>query len=158
MGIGYACIGDEVCAAVLASGLRRLEELLDDEADADAYCEEYATPLQAAVIKGNEDVVRLLMQYGADPSRGGGRYGTPLIATTMGSRKAIMRLLLEKHADVFPTDDQHVNALYQADGHGDWVIAAVLLEAGAWLSTEYGEIKDLAIGRRDTEVQALLRD
>lgn len=158
MKINYALIGDEVCAAILTGDLPRLQQLIDEETDIDAHCRKYGTPLQAAVVKGHGDMVRLLIEHGANPSKEGGKYGTPLIAATIGSKKAITRLLLEKRADVFATDEQHVNALYQAVGHGDWAITKMLSEAGARLSQDYGEIKDLALEKGDSDMQALLRE
>ncbi|KAJ8110231.1 hypothetical protein OPT61_g6867 [Boeremia exigua] len=157
MKLNYALVGDEVCATVLSGDLPRLKELLYDRADIDGHCRKYGTPLQAAVVRGNEEMVQFLLEYGANPSKSGGRYGTPLIAATIGSKKAITRILLRNRADVFATDKQHVNALYQAVGHGDWAVAEMLLEAGAWLIEDYGEIKDLAFETRDKDLQSLLR-
>ncbi|KAF2107449.1 ankyrin repeat-containing domain protein, partial [Lophiotrema nucula] len=99
--------------------------------DPDARCRKYGTPLQAAVATNKQDMAYLLLQYGANPNLQGGKYGTPLLAATMGSRRGIVELLLKRHANVFASDRQHVNALYQAVGHGDWDIAGLLLEAGA---------------------------
>jgi hypothetical protein len=158
MKIGYALVGDELCAAIMTNNAQKLQELLEHYENVDARCRKYGTPLQAAIAQGKEDMTRLLLDYGANPNQCGGKYGTPLIAATIGSRKSITRLLLKKRANVFATDKQHVNALYQAVGHGDWAITEMLLEAGAWLSHDYGEIKDLAAEKRDTDLQALLRE
>lgn len=156
MHIAYALIGDELCSAIVSDNFSKLKHLLGNDNDPNARCRKFGTPLQAAVATDNEDMVRLLLQYGANPSAKGGKYGTPLIAATIGSRKSITRLLLKQRADVFASNTQYVNALYQAVGHGDWAIAQMLLEAGAWLSRDYSEIKDLAIERRDRDLQALL--
>jgi hypothetical protein len=156
--MSYALVGDELCAAILSSDITKLQELLKSYRDVDGSCRKFGTPLQAAISKGDEDMVRLLLSYGANPNKVGGKYGTPLIAAAIGGRKSITRLLLKQRADVFGSDKTHVNALYQAVGHGDWAITEMLLEAGAWLSQDYGEVKDLAAEKRDTELQALLRD
>jgi hypothetical protein len=158
MKISYALDGDEICAAILSGNMTKLQALLESYSDVDGICRRFGTPLQAVISKGDEDIVRLLLSYRADPSKVGGKYGTPLIAAAIGGRKSITRLLLKQRADVFGSDKMHVNALYQAVGHGDWAVTEMLLEAGAWLSEDYGEVKDLAAEKRDTELQALLRD
>lgn len=158
MKMSYALVGDELCAAILSEDAMKLQELLDQSDNVDAQCRKYGTPLQAAVVKGYEDMARLLLNYGANPSKGGGRYATPLIAAAVGSRKSITRLLIKKRADVFATDKQNVNALYQAVGRSDWAITEMLLEAGAWLIQDYGEVKDLALEKGDTEIQSLLQE
>ncbi|KAF2682216.1 ankyrin, partial [Lentithecium fluviatile CBS 122367] len=119
--------------------MSKLQDLLANYDDADARCRKYGTPLQAAVSAGNEDMVRLLLEYGANPSSRGGKYGTPLIAATIGKRMSIIKTLLKHRADVFASHPQYVNALYQAVGSSDWGLTQMLLEAGAWLSKDYGE-------------------
>ncbi|KAH7069363.1 hypothetical protein FB567DRAFT_246343 [Paraphoma chrysanthemicola] len=158
MKVNYALVGDELCAAILKNDIAELHNLLDNFDDVDARCRNYGTPLQAAISKGSHEMTQLLLDYGADPSKSGGKYGTPLIAATMGSRKSITRILLKHRADVFGTDKKHVSALYQAVGHGDYAITEMLLEAGAWLSQDYGEVKDLACERRDPDLKQLLQD
>ena len=158
MKLNYALVGDELCAAILNNDRVALHKLLDNFDDADARCRIYGTPLQAAISKGSHEIAQLLLDYGADPSKSGGKYGTPLIAATIGSRKSITRMLLKHRADVFGTDKKHVSALYQAVGHGDYAITEMLLEAGAWLSQDYGEIEDLACEKRDPDLKELLHD
>lgn len=156
MKIAYALVGDELCSAILADDSSRLQDLLDDYDDVDARCRKYGTPLQAAVAVGNDDMVQLLLERHANPSAEGGKYGTPLIAATMGKRKSIVRLLLKYRANIFASHPQYVNALYQAVGSSDSALTEMILEAGGWLSKDYGEIRDLAIEKRDRDLQALL--
>jgi len=156
MKIAYALVGDELCSAIISDDLPKLKDLLDDYENVDARCRKYGTPLQAAVATGNDKIVRLLLEHGANPSSKGGKYGSPLIAATVGKRRAITRILLKHRADVFASHPQYVNALYQAVGSTDYALTEMLLEGGAWLSKDYGEIRDLAVEKRDREVQDLL--
>ncbi|KAF8849796.1 hypothetical protein BDZ45DRAFT_557058, partial [Acephala macrosclerotiorum] len=65
----------------------------------------------AASSLGNKDMVRLLLDYGANVNSVGGRYQTPLIAATMASRKSITEQLLKAKADVLADGGVYVNAL-----------------------------------------------
>lgn len=158
MHIAYALVGDELCVAILSDDFAKLTLLLKDGNNPDGRCKLFGTPLQAAVATNQEEMVRLLLSYDANPSLKGGKYGTPLIAATVGSRQKIIKILLKHRADVFASNPQYVNALYQAVGKGDIAIATMLLEAGAWMGREYGEMYDLAIERQDRDMQALLLD
>lgn len=61
----------------------------------------HGTPLHAASYRGHLDVVRLLLDHGADvnPTRGWGKR-TPLSSAYDGCQLEVMRLLLERGADV----------------------------------------------------------
>lgn len=50
----------------------------------------------------------------------------------------------------------HVNALYQAVTHGDYSLAEIFLDHGAWLCREWREIRDLTGDLGDDDIQALL--
>jgi hypothetical protein len=156
MKVAYALAGDELCSAIISNDMPKLKNLIDDYRNVDARCRKYGTPLQAAVSTGNDEFVRLLLAHGANPSSKGGKYGSPLIAATVGKRRAITRILLKHRADIFTSHPQYVNALYQAVGSTDYALTEMLLEGGAWLSKDYGEIRDLAIEKRDRELQDLL--
>ncbi|KAK3337780.1 ankyrin repeat-containing domain protein [Cercophora scortea] len=160
MQISYAMVGDYLCAAILANDIVLLRSRLEDGWDANAACKRYGTPLQAAVIAGNEDMVRLLIDYGAKVKHlhadEGGQYGTPLIAAAHACRRSITKVLLHHGADVFASHPVHVNALYQAVGHSDYAITEMLLDHAAWLVANWREIRDLAAERGDAEINSLL--
>ncbi|KAI0439906.1 hypothetical protein F4803DRAFT_21438 [Xylaria telfairii] len=156
MKIYFPLIGDVLCAAVVTGDAQKLEHLLYDGWDPDSPCRFYGTALQAAIAVGNDLMVRTLLKYGANVNRKGGRYGNALIAAAFASRKTITRTLLSSGSDVFATHKVHVNALYQAVGHADYAIAEMLLEHGAWLIEDWGEVVDLATELGDTEVIDLL--
>ena len=65
----------------------------------------YGNPLQAAVARGSEAIVRLLLEWGADVNSQGGFCGNALEAASAKGRDTIVALLLEKGAR-YNTDAQ----------------------------------------------------
>jgi hypothetical protein len=57
---------------------------------------EYSSPLFVAVVAGHPDVVRLLLDKGADPNTLEGEGLTPLVAAFLFERVELARLLLER--------------------------------------------------------------
>jgi len=156
MKTSFALVGDYLVAPIQGGNKAELVKLLDSNIDPNAACRVYGRPLQAAVVAGRMDMVRLLLDYGAKVNTVGGQYGTPLIAATCTSRKAITKLLLQNGADVFVSDIVHVNALYQAVANGDYAVAEILLEHGAWLGRDWYETRDMAEERGGEDFQGLL--
>jgi len=65
----------------------------------------YGTPLQEAIERGGEDVVKLLLEHGADVNLVGGYHGSALAYAILDERKKgtcdkYMQLLLDAGADV----------------------------------------------------------
>ncbi len=52
--------------------------LLDRGTDVNSRSEERASALQAAALKGNESIVKTLLEHGADPDIDGGELGSVL--------------------------------------------------------------------------------
>lgn len=160
MNVSFARVGDYLCGPILAGNIQELAILLRNGFDANATCRIYGSPLNAAIVKGREDMVRLLILNGAQVSgvSEGGQYGTPLIAAAYSGRKSISKVLIQCGADVYEGDGVHVNALYQAVAHGDYALAEMLLDHGAWLCREWREIRDLAEELGDADIQSLLEE
>ncbi|RSL79515.1 hypothetical protein CEP51_007287 [Fusarium floridanum] len=98
-------------------GLLPLVHDILGEADADLKHVSYiGTPLQAAASQGHDNVVRFLLDKGADANLGGGEYLTPLIAASVGGHENVVRtLLMKKHGvNVNFTDGYWGNALERA--------------------------------------------
>ncbi len=76
------------------------------------------------------ELVRLLLELGADPSTPGAKEPALSLATRHGRADAV-RVLLEAGADIDAVDESRTTALMHAIGHTDLTIAALLLEAGA---------------------------
>ena len=77
-----------------------VKEKLQDKSIANAHGGDYAWPLQTAVVGGHLDMVRLLLDCGADINARGGKYGTAMAAAITLQRTDIITLLLNRGADV----------------------------------------------------------
>ena len=93
-------------------------------------------PLICTTKRGDEGMVRSLLQGGADPNVQDGKGMTPLIHATKQGDEGIVRLLLEHEADPNILDDKGMSALSYAVEHGRRGILEVLLEYGA--DPDYG--------------------
>jgi ankyrin repeat protein len=72
------------------------------------------TPLLFAIRDGNVDMMRLLLDHGADLAQGSGNHTTPLIIALLNGQVGIATELLEKGADPNAADDYHRAALFAA--------------------------------------------
>ncbi len=101
-------------------------------------CTRNSSPLSYAIDAGNAEIVRMLLDAGADPSFGGPYwcgfpFGTPLHSAASDGHAEIVKLLLERGADVNATNEDHygIMPLHEAilKGHADCV--RLLLQYGA---------------------------
>jgi uncharacterized protein len=113
--------------AVEAGDLARLQELIHDGMDVN-QSEEYTALSQAAEM-GRADMVRALLQAGADPSFGG--ICVPLCRAVCSEKVEVVRLLLDAKADVDTQEEDGSTALMQAAGMGDLEMVKMLVAAGA---------------------------
>jgi len=159
MNMSLALVGDYLCSAIVSGDIQALAGLLDNNHfSPDSPCRVYGLPLQAAIIAGRDDMVRLLISQNAKLDAPGGDYGTPLVAAAIYGRIAITKTLLHHGADVLASDPVHVNALYQAVSHANYALTEMLLEHSAWLSQNWREILDLAdsLGPDGADIRILL--
>ena len=96
----------ELTRAFLAGERERVEELLLGGANPEALFEDGSTLLLRSVLAGDKALVRLVLEKGADPDRGGVAGGdtkeggeTPLAAAVASDAWEISALLLDKGAD-----------------------------------------------------------
>ena len=88
MGMMYAMPGDELCDKTLSGNIDVVEALVEEGSDINASCHLYGTPLQAAAVKGDEEMVYVMMKYlKADPNIEAGKYRFPLIAAILRDTK-----------------------------------------------------------------------
>jgi ankyrin repeat protein len=90
------------------------------------------TTLMGGAMHGDAEIVRVLLENGADCNVQGGDFGRTalLLAATTGSAETV-KLLLERGADVNATDHLGNSALQWARRRGDARIVEILVAAGA---------------------------
>ena len=158
LGIGYVQLGDYLVQAVMQKDLESLRSLIHDgECDIDAPSAKFGTALQAAACEGSGEMAGWLLSQGASASAKGGEYGSALIAAASNGHADVVRILLRYKADLFTPGGRYISALYQAVDFDNLEIAHLLLEKGAWLTTNYSELLDLAAERNNKEMLEELR-
>jgi ankyrin repeat protein len=123
-----------ILEAAAAGRAERVRELLD--ADAAALTErtpEGFTPLGLAAFLGGPDVVRVLLEHGADPDDDAdNQFGVrPVNAAAASRDHETMRLLLEAGADPDPQQQSGFTPLHSAAHNDDVEMARLLLDHGA---------------------------
>ncbi|KAL2848944.1 ankyrin repeat-containing domain protein [Aspergillus pseudodeflectus] len=98
--------------------------------------------LQAASAKSHQEIVKLLLDKGADINVQGGEYGNALQAASFGGHQKIIQLLLEKGADINAQGGHYGNALQAASLQGHTEIVCLLLDKGADIDARGGEYGD----------------
>ena len=104
------------------------------------------TPLWIAASTGNETIVRMLLEAGAqvDARSGAYRQITPLIVAAAKGYTGTVRILLEAGADVNAQSSSGETALMEAAIEGHFGIARLLLQAGANVNLQNRENKTAA--------------
>ena len=112
-------------------GMATISLLLDRGADINAVGGHYGTPLAAAALSGNKDIVSLLLDRGADINAVGGEYGTPLATAAYSESAEIVSLLLDRGADINAMGGTYGTPLAAAAATGNKDIVFLLLDRGA---------------------------
>jgi ankyrin repeat protein len=89
------------------------------------------TPLIIAAYNNQPEVVRILLQNGADPNAGDMAGNTPLMGAAFKGYVEIARILIEQGTDINQRNGQGAAALTFAATFGQTAIARMLLEGGA---------------------------
>ncbi|MEV5738935.1 ankyrin repeat domain-containing protein [Microbispora rosea] len=91
------------------------------------------TPLYRAAVCGHHDIVRLLLEYGADPDQpsGGHEEGLPLCAAACWNHAETVQALLDGGADPDAAEEGGWTPLLWAAANGNLEVADILLDAGA---------------------------
>ncbi len=111
--------------------IKEMERLLDSGANVNAVKGKYRTTvLMEAAVEGNEEVVKFLLNRGADVNAKDKDGWTSLMGATVEGHLETAQLLLTAGADVNAQNDSGDTALNMAFGMGQFEIADVLLENG----------------------------
>jgi ankyrin len=128
-------------------GVRVAELLLEHGAEVDTRTKDHCTPLHLASYFGNIEIVRLLLNHGADPEAAEGNMGDkPLHRVACGEYKSqedgvrVAQLLLERGADVNTQRRDHQTPLHLASYYGNIEIVCLLLDHGADLEAADGNV------------------
>ncbi|KAH7390279.1 ankyrin repeat-containing domain protein [Cadophora sp. MPI-SDFR-AT-0126] len=121
----------------------------------------YDNALQAVSYRGHEQVVKLLLDKGADVNAQSGFYGNALQAASAGGHEQVVKLLLDKGANVNAQGGSYGNALQAASYGGCEQIVKLLLDKGANVNAQggsYGNALQVASYKGHEQVVKLLLD
>lgn len=103
------------------------------------------TPLMEAASAGHVDIVKLLLEYGADANAQSSAGNTPLMYACNGGHEEIVKILLEQGANIEDHNENGHTPLMEAASSGHVNIAKILLDKGAGINTHSNEFKESAL-------------
>jgi ankyrin repeat protein len=122
---------------------------------------DYGSALHAASAEGHKQIVKLLLEKGADVNVQGGHYGSALQAASVRDHEEVVKLLLEKGADVNAQSGDYGSALHAALARGHEEIVKLLLSKGAGadvgaLYASSDRSQEQVVNERDDQVLGLV--
>ena len=151
-----ACV--DICTAASIGDVERVRALLDEEpslanrpVDYVTYYVGSGTPLRNAAGRGHIEVVKLLLERGADPNLPEEHiapHGHALYSAVYNGHHDIARLLLEKGAYPSPEVESSADALCMAIGRSDEKMVELLCSHGSRSSVDllahHGDVRTAA--------------
>lgn len=171
--------GGEYGFALQAAALSGHREIGKFFRERDSYCpkdqerpREYKHTLRtiAVALHNSYEMVKLLLDRGANPNTQGGRYGTALQAAALSMNKETAKLLLEHGARINTPGGEFGTALqaaatapfmWRVDDPQDMDIVRLLLEHSADVNTQggkYGSALQAAVSEGREDIAILLLD
>jgi ankyrin repeat protein len=92
---------------------------------------EHGFALAAAACKGNINIIKLLLDHGAEVNLQGGRLGSALQTAAFCGEEGAMQLLLDRGAEIDNKGGEHGSALQAAAFQGHNGVVQFLIEQGA---------------------------
>jgi ankyrin repeat protein len=148
----------DICTAAHIGELERVNELLDEDPSLANRVSEYVTyyagsgaPLKNAAARGHLEIVKLLIERGADPNlpeEGIAPHGHALYSAVYNGHYEVARLLLENGAYPNPPVESSADALSIAMMNKDEKMVELLCSYGAARSVDilsyYGDVETAA--------------
>ncbi|XP_034251058.1 ankyrin repeat domain-containing protein 17 isoform X2 [Thrips palmi] len=103
------------------------------------------TPLMEAASAGHVDIVKLLINHGADVNAQSSSGNTPLMYGCAGGYSEVVKVMLEAGANVEDHNENGHTPLMEAASAGKVAVAKVLLDHGAGINTHSNEFKESAL-------------
>ncbi|KAJ3822663.1 ankyrin repeat-containing domain protein, partial [Lentinula raphanica] len=113
--------------------------LTNTDTDINKMSKYFETALQIAAARGHQDIVKFLVQQGAEINAQGGEYGTALQAAATRGHKDIVELLVQRGAEINAQGGEYDTALYTAADRGHKDIVELLVQQGAEINAQGGE-------------------
>ncbi|WP_234648435.1 ankyrin repeat domain-containing protein [Dyadobacter sp. CY356] len=149
--------------AINKNDISLVERLIQNGADIDELDEKKDSPLVIAAYKGYNQIVKILLEKGADVSAvDPGMKATALHAAAYAGRTEAAKLLVDFHIDVNKQGPYNgYTALHDAIWQNNIEVVKVLLDAGAdlnLLSNDGKSALDFAQSRNRNEIITLIRN
>ncbi|MBK8397606.1 MAG: ankyrin repeat domain-containing protein [Leptospiraceae bacterium] len=122
-------------AAIQAGDLEDTKKAIADKADLEAELQKNITPLELAIKKNKLDIVKLLIEKGANvnPTKAESGY-TPLHVAAINNRLEIAKYIIEKGSNINAQTKFGTTPLHHAAEKGSYEVAQLLIEKGADLN------------------------
>ena len=153
--------GTALGASVARQDYRSVQELLGGGADinVDIAHWDWGTVIQKASLGGDVQMVRLLIDHGADINASHGFYGSALQAASAGGHSQVVKILLDNGADTNALGGYHGSAIQAASAGGHSEVVQMLLDNGADINASNGYYSSAilaALARGHSEVVQIL--
>ena len=123
---------DNIHEAIIKGNLEAVKTILETNVDlVEARDSDNLTPLLLASIHGQTEIVRFLIEKGADIHAGDNENSTALHNAAAQGHSAVLLLLIDKGARINQCDGNGMTALHFAASYGRPECAKLLLEKGA---------------------------
>ncbi|KAJ7273817.1 ankyrin repeat-containing domain protein [Mycena rebaudengoi] len=127
-------------AAVEVGDKAVVQQLLENGVDVNLLDRnlKYGNALQVASAKGNTELIKLLIEEGANVDALGGKYGNTLQVASWWGHEEVVKLLIEKGANINAQGGVTGNALHAASVRGHKTVVQLLIDKGADVDAQDG--------------------
>ena len=156
------CVMADLYDAAKKGGLKRVKQLLEQGVDKNQVGGHFGhTSLCIAGENNHLDVVRYLVEQGADIEKADRDNQTPLIWASYYGHLEVVRYLLEQGADRDKANNNGYTSLHNAAVNGHLETAKLLMVYGADLNARNNDGQlpiDVAVEEDDEEIEQAIRD